>query len=135
MELAHALCDLGAAQRRAGQRVAARAPLREAVEIARDCGAVPLMTVALDELAATGARPRRNRWAGPEALTPSERRVAALAAAGHTNREIAQALFVTTKTVGTHLGHIYAKLGLQGAEARERLAAAIAGGAAASEAE
>ncbi len=125
MELAAALCDLGAAQRRAGQRVAARDPLREAAEIAHACGAVPLMTLARDELAASGARPRRDRWAGPDALTPSERRVAELAASGHTNREIAQALFVTTKTVGTHLGHIYGKLGLQGAEAREQLAGAM----------
>ncbi len=125
MELAHALCDLGAAQRRAGQRVAAREPLREAAEIARACGAIPLMRLAREELAASGARPRRDRWTGPDALTPSERRVAELAAGGHTNREIAQALFVTTKTVGTHLGHIYSKLGLQGAEAREQLAGAM----------
>jgi DNA-binding CsgD family transcriptional regulator len=125
MELAHALCDLGAAERRAGRRTAAREPLREAVELARECGAAPLMALARDELAASGARPRRERWTGPDALTPSERRVAELAAAGRTNREIAQALFVTTKTVGTHLGHIYGKLGLQGAQARERLAAAI----------
>jgi DNA-binding CsgD family transcriptional regulator len=125
LELAWALCDLGAAQRRAGQRMAAREPLREAVELSHACGAIPIMTRARDELAASGARPRRDRWAGPEALTPSERRVAELAAAGRTNREIAQALFVTTKTVGTHLGHIYGKLGLQGAEAREQLAPAL----------
>jgi DNA-binding CsgD family transcriptional regulator len=125
MELANALCDLGAARRRAGQRVVARDPLREAAEIARACGATPLLALAREELAASGARPRRDRWAGPDALTPSERRVAELAAGGHTNREIAQALFVTTKTVGTHLGHIYSKLGLQGAEAREQLAGAM----------
>jgi DNA-binding CsgD family transcriptional regulator len=125
MELAQTLCDLGAAHRRAGRRVAAREPIREAMEIAHACGAIPLTTLAREELAASGARPRRDRWAGPDALTPSERRVAELAIAGHTNREIAQALFVTTKTIGTHLGHIYGKLGLQGAEARERLAAAM----------
>lgn len=125
MELAHVLCDLGAAQRRAGQRTAARAPLREALELAHECGTVPLTERARDELAASGARPRRERSVGADALTPSESRVAELAAAGRTNREIAQALFVTTKTVGTHLGHIYAKLGLQGAQAREQLAGAI----------
>jgi DNA-binding CsgD family transcriptional regulator len=125
MELAQALGELGAAERRAGQRAAARAPLHEALELARACGAVPLMELARKELAASGARPRRERSAGPDALTPSESRVAELAAAGRTNREIAQALFITTKTVGTHLGHIYAKLGLQGAQARERLADAL----------
>jgi DNA-binding CsgD family transcriptional regulator len=125
LELARALCDLGSAQRRRGERMAAREPLREAAELARACGAGPLAERARDELLATGARPRRARFAGAEALTPSELRVAELAAAGLTNREIAQSLFVTAKTVGTHLGHIYSKLGLQGAEAREQLAAAL----------
>jgi DNA-binding CsgD family transcriptional regulator len=125
LELARALCDLGAAQRRRGERMAAREPLREAAELARACGAAPLAARARDELMATGARPRRARFAGAEALTPSELRVAELAASGLTNREIAQSLFVTAKTVGTHLGHIYAKLGLRGAEAREQLGAAL----------
>jgi DNA-binding CsgD family transcriptional regulator len=121
LELARALCDLGAARRRAGQRTAAREPLREALELAGRCGAEPVTQRAHEELLATGAHPRRERLSGPDALTPSERRVAELAASGLTNREIAQALFVTTKTVGTHLGHIYQKLDLQGAQAREQL--------------
>jgi DNA-binding CsgD family transcriptional regulator len=125
LELAQALCDLGSAQRRGGERMAAREPLREAAELARACGARPLAERARDELLATGARPRRPHFSGAEALTPSELRVADLAAAGLTNREIAQSLFVTTKTVGTHLGHIYSKLGLQGAEAREQLESAL----------
>ena len=83
------------------------------------------------ELEATGARLRR-RSAPDRSLTPSERRVAELAASGYANREIAQALFVTTKTVGTHLAHIYQKLGLQGQQARglisEQLRAADAHG-------
>ena len=62
---------------------------------------------------ATGARPRRRALSGPEALTPSERRVAELAAAGRTNREIAQALFITAKTVETHLGRAYLKLDIR----------------------
>ncbi|MGO9885886.1 MAG: helix-turn-helix domain-containing protein [Solirubrobacteraceae bacterium] len=75
---------------------------------------------------ATGAHPRRERLWGPESLTPSERRVADLSVGGMTNREIAQALFVTTKTVGTHLGHIYQKLDLEGSRTREQLGERLA---------
>ena len=105
-------------------RVSARllaAPLREALTLAQHCGAEPLAETAREELIVSGARPRRETLAGPEALTPSERRVAELAASGLQNREIAQALFVTTKTVGTHLAHIYQKLDLSGQQAREQL--------------
>ena len=121
LELARALCDLGGAQRRAGQRSAAREPLREALELAQRCDAAALAQVAREELLATGAHPRRERFSGPDALTPSERRVAEMAAGGLTNREIAEALFVTAKTVGTHLGHIYRKLDLDGPHARDQL--------------
>jgi DNA-binding NarL/FixJ family response regulator len=62
------------------------------------------------ELAAIGVRPRATDRTGADALTPSERRVAELAAAGGTNREIAQALFVTEKTIETHLGRTFRKL-------------------------
>ena len=66
------------------------------------------------ELAATGARPRRDvLLTGPESLTPSERRIAELAATGQSNREIAQALFVTPKTVEYHLRNTYRKLDIQ----------------------
>jgi len=122
LELARTLCDLGSAQRRAGQRSSAREPLREALELAQRCDAAPLARRAREELLATGAHPRRERMSGPDALTPSERRVAEMAAGGLTNREIAEALFVTAKTVGTHLGHIYRKLDLDGPHAREQLA-------------
>lgn len=121
LELAHSLVELGGALRRAGQRSDAREPLREGLALAQRCGAVALAQAAHEELIVSGARPRRDQLAGPEALTPSERRVAELAAAGMQNREIAQALFVTTKTVGTHLAHIYQKLGLSGQQARELL--------------
>lgn len=122
LELAYTLIDWGAALRRGGRRAAAREPLREGLQLAQRCGATALAEVAREELIVSGARPRRERLAGPEALTPSERRVAELAASGLQNREIAQALFVTTKTVGTHLAHIYQKLGLSGQQARELLA-------------
>jgi DNA-binding CsgD family transcriptional regulator len=65
---------------------------------------------ARDELRATGARPRRMVLTGVESLTPSERRVAMMAASGLGNREIAQDLFVSVKTVETHLGSAYRKL-------------------------
>lgn len=121
LELARSLCDLGAAQRRAGKRSGARQHLREGAGLAAQCGATALSERIEEELAATGVHLRRNGASGLEALTPAERRVADLAARGLTNREIAQALFVSVKTVGTHLGHIYEKLDLQGAHAREQL--------------
>ncbi len=121
LELAYSLVDLGAGLRRAGQRAAAREPLREALALAQRCGAEPLAQTAHQELLASGAHPRREALSGPDALTPSERRVAEMAAAGLANREIAQALFITTKTVGTHLAHIYQKLDLRGQQAREQL--------------
>lgn len=122
--LDHARClvDLGAALRRANQRTAAREPLREGLEQARRCGADALVQRAHEELVVAGGRPRRLMFSGPEALTPSERRVAELAAAGHSNREIAQLLYVTTKTVDNHLGRIYTKLGIS---ARAALASAL----------
>ena len=61
-------------------------------------------------LAASGAKPRRVMLTGVESLTPSELRVARLAAGGMGNREIAQELFVSVKTVESHLGSVYRKL-------------------------
>ncbi|MGN6188266.1 MAG: helix-turn-helix transcriptional regulator [Conexibacter sp.] len=113
LELAEALADLGALLRRGGQRADARAPLREALELARRCGAAGLARRAFDELAATGETVRRWTPIGVESLTPSERRVAELAAGGMTNRQIAQTLFVTVKTVETHLAAAYDKLGIR----------------------
>jgi DNA-binding CsgD family transcriptional regulator len=110
---AHALTDLGAALRRSGRRAAAREPLRQALDLAAVCGAGPLAERARRELRAAGARPRRPRVSGAEALTASERRIAAMAADGLSNPEIAQALFVTTKTVEAHLGSAYRKLGIR----------------------
>jgi DNA-binding CsgD family transcriptional regulator len=110
LEHARALIEYGAALRRANHRNAARDPLRRGLRIADACGATALSTRGFEELAATGARPRRARLAGIDALTPSERRVAQLAADGLTNREIAQRLFITRKTVEKHLGNVYLKL-------------------------
>jgi len=114
LERAQALVELGAALRRAGRRAAAREPLAEALELAARCGARPLTVRAREELNATGARPRREWRTGVEALTPSELRVVRLAAAGHTNREIAHELYVTLKTVEGHLARAYTKLRIEG---------------------
>jgi DNA-binding CsgD family transcriptional regulator len=110
LEHARALVDLGAALRRANQRTEARERLRDGVDLARALGAFGLAERANEEIAATGARPRKVLQTGLDALTASERRVAQLAAEGMTNKEIAQTLFVTIKTVEVHLSHAYRKL-------------------------
>jgi DNA-binding CsgD family transcriptional regulator len=122
LERARALTDLGALLRRRNRRREARDLLREALDIAHRAGARPLAARAETELRATGARPRRVMLAGVDSLTPSERRIAELAAQGLTNREIAQALFVTARTVEGHLTNVFRKLEL---ESREEIAGAI----------
>jgi ATP/maltotriose-dependent transcriptional regulator MalT len=109
-ELARSLVELGAALRRRGERVAAREPLRRALDIATAGGLTATAERAGAELGATGARVRRPAATGLESLTPSERRIVDLAAGGASNPEIAQALFVTVKTVEMHLGNAYRKL-------------------------
>ena len=122
LEHAKTRTELGAALRRAKRRSEAREQLRHAVELATICGATILAARAESELLATGARPRRIALSGLESLTPSERRVAQMAAEGPTNREIAQALFVTPKTVEVHLSSVYRKLGIS---SRSQLSAAL----------
>jgi DNA-binding CsgD family transcriptional regulator len=122
LERAKSFTELGAALRRANQRAEARAFLQEGLELARRCGAIVLAERTHAELLATGARPRRLVRSGVDSLTPSERRVAQMATEGQTNREIAQALFVTPKTVETHLSHVYRKLEIQ---ARSQLPGAM----------
>jgi DNA-binding CsgD family transcriptional regulator len=122
LEHAYALADLGAALRRANHRAEAREHLRNALELAQRSGATLLAERAHEELIATGARPRRIVQTGAAALTPSERRIAAMAAEGLSNREIAQALFVTLRTVEMHLSNAFRKLGVS---SRTQLAAAL----------
>ena len=112
LEHARALIALGSALRRTHASAAAREPLRRGLELAARCGAQPLTEHARAELYAAGGRPRRAAVSGPESLTPSERRVADLAAAGDSNRDIAQKLYVTPRTVEVHLTSIYRKLGI-----------------------
>jgi DNA-binding NarL/FixJ family response regulator len=112
IEHARALVDLGAALRRANRRAEAQEVLRRGLDLADRLGMRRLARRALDELRATGARPRRSAHSGLDALTPAEHRVAVLAAEGLSNREIAQQLYVTRRTVETHLTHAFQKLGL-----------------------
>ena len=121
-EHALALVELGAALRRANRRTEAREPLREALDLAVRCGAEALGERVRAELTAAGGRPRRVLLSGPESLTPSELRVAQLAADGLSNPEIAAALYVTRKTVEKHLAAVYPKLGIG---SRQELATAL----------
>ena len=123
LDHAEALVDLGAALRRTNRGIDARECLRQGVELAHACGAAPLVARANDELAATGARPRKILRSGLDSLTASERRVAEMAARDLSNKEIAQALFVTVKTVEVHLSSVYRKLGIG---SRRQLSAALA---------
>jgi DNA-binding CsgD family transcriptional regulator len=111
-ELALALADHGASLRRCGQRTRAREPLLRALDLAERTGAAGLAAEVKRELLAAGARPRRAALTGPDALTAGERRVAALAAEGASNRQIAEHLFITQATVETHLRHAFRKLGI-----------------------
>jgi DNA-binding CsgD family transcriptional regulator len=123
LEHAKALAALGAALRRVRKPREAREPLRRALELADVCGAQPLADTVRAEIYATGARPRTTALRGVGALTASERRVADLAGGGQTNRDIAQALYVTPKTVEVHLSNTYRKLGIA---SRRELARALA---------
>ena len=125
LERARALADLGAMLRRRNRRAEARELLREAVDAAHHAGATRLAERAEIELRATGARPRRLVIRGLGSLTASERRIAEYASRGLTNREIAQTLFVTTRTVEGHLTSIFRKLQL---DSRSDLHAALAAG-------
>jgi len=122
LELARALTDLGSAHRRAGRRRACREPLRRALHLAHECGATALERRAMQELHASGAKPRRAVISGVDALTPSELRVAELAASGYTNRTIAEMLFLTKNTVEWHLRHVFRKLDVN---SRDELAARL----------
>jgi DNA-binding CsgD family transcriptional regulator len=123
LERARALTDLGASLRRRNHRAEARELLREALDAAHRLGAGRLSAYAETELRATGARPRRIVLTGLDSLTASERRVAELASQDLTNREIAQTLFVTSRTVEGHLTSVFRKLRL---DSRHELSAALA---------
>jgi DNA-binding CsgD family transcriptional regulator len=106
-ERARTLLALGAVQRRARRRAEARASLQQALQIFQELGTPVWAEKARVELGRIGGRRRT------EGLTPAEGRVAELVAEGRANREVAAALFLSERTVATHLTHIYAKLGVR----------------------
>lgn len=123
-DLAAALVDLGVARRRAGRRRDARTVLEEGMDLAARCGARPLADRARAELHVLGARPRRYLASGAQSLTATQRRIAELVADGLTNREIAQAAFITQKTAETHVSAVLRKLDVRSrTEVAARLAA------------
>jgi len=122
LEQARALVNLGEGLRVRGQRADARQALTDGLEFAHRCGSGALAGRARAELVAGGARPRRSALSGPDALTPAELRTARMAAGGLSNREIAQSLFVSSKTVESHLSQVYAKLSIR---SRRELAGAL----------
>lgn len=113
LEYGWTLAALGTALRHERKNLEAREPLAEALNIAVRTGAFGLEKHARDELAASGSAPRASDFQGMGALTPSEKRVAGLAVEGMTNREIAQSLFVTPKTIEVHLSNVYKKLDIK----------------------
>jgi DNA-binding CsgD family transcriptional regulator len=121
VEEAGALVELGGAVRRAGRNREARQILHEALTLATTGGATALAARARGELRLAGGRAGATDGAAG-GLSPSERRVADLAAAGRTNRQIAGALFITVKAVEWHLGNVYRKLEIGG---RRELAGAL----------
>jgi DNA-binding CsgD family transcriptional regulator len=123
LERARALADLGAMLRRHNRRTEARELLLKALDIAHQAGAAQLAGRAETELRATGARPRRVVLTGLDSLTVSERRIAELANQDLTNREIAQMLFITARTVEGHLTSVFRKLQL---DSRSGLSAVLA---------
>jgi DNA-binding CsgD family transcriptional regulator len=106
------LASYGAALRRVERIPEAREALYRAVDMAGEMGMERLRDRAHQELVLAGGRPRRVRATGPQSLTAAQQQVARLAAAGRTNRQIAEDLFVTIKTVETHLAAVYRKLGI-----------------------
>jgi DNA-binding NarL/FixJ family response regulator len=122
LELARALAALGSGLRRGRRLAEAREPLQRALDLAEVVGAAGLVEHVRSELYAAGARPRGPALHGPSALTASERRVALMAAEGRSNRDIAQTLFVTPKTVEVHLSATYRKLQIR---SRRELAGAL----------
>jgi DNA-binding CsgD family transcriptional regulator len=117
-ELGRTLLVMGQVQRRAKRKRAAKEHLDRALEIFESLPAPPCANRARAELSRLGLRPP-----APLALTATEERVAALAAAGRTNRQVAQALFLSPKTVEANLARVYRKLGIS---SRAELGAAIA---------
>ena len=124
LERCRVALHLGVVLRRARQRAQAGKALGEALELARECEARLIEERVLAELEVAGTRLQRAARRGADALSPSERRVVGLAIDGLSNRQIAEALFVTRKAVEWHLGNAYRKLDVR---SRQELAGALGG--------
>jgi DNA-binding CsgD family transcriptional regulator len=125
LEHARALAALGAQMRRSGLPEEAHDQLTRALELAEVCGAGSVSELVRAELVESGVEPSVEAPSGLRALTDTQRRVAVLAAEGRSEREIAQAMFVTPNAVDFQLGDVYRKLGVS---SRDELALALAGG-------
>lgn len=113
-ELARALAELGHTHHALGEHKRARMMLRRAWHVAKLCDATPLCQTVLQEPMTVGLTvPQSEGSAGIDSLTGAERRVASLAVAGYTNREIANKLFITASTVEQHLTRVYRKLNVK----------------------
>ena len=123
MPFEHARTQLRYGQwlRRAGRRIDSRVQLRAALTTFEQLRAVPLRDLALRELAGTGEHLRRDGGTRDE-LTPQEAQIASFVASGATNREAAVSLFLSEKTIETHLTRVYRKLGIR---SRSQLALAL----------
>jgi DNA-binding CsgD family transcriptional regulator len=113
LQQARALMDLGATIRRSGRRREARETLHEALRLAEATGSTAVAEGARNELRLAGGRAPPPSSDRSDPLTPAERRVAELAASGQSNRQIADGLFLTVKTVEWHLGNVYRKLSIR----------------------
>src|SRR6202012_4305065 len=109
-ELARTQLAYGQRLRRSGRRIDARAQIRDALVVFQRLRAPHWITRAERELAGTGERLRRTGAVARDQLTPQELQIARLIAAGASNREVAASLFLSPKTIETHLTRIYRKL-------------------------
>jgi DNA-binding SARP family transcriptional activator/DNA-binding CsgD family transcriptional regulator len=123
IEYAYALWALGRQLRRTGLPEEARGHLAEALEVAEIVGAGAVAALVREEMTEIGVEPTFEAPTGVRALTETERRLAALAAEGRSEREIAQAMFVTPNAIDVQLGGVLRKLGIS---TREELAPALA---------
>ena len=122
LEACRVSLHLGVVLRRGRRRAEAGRALGDALELARECEARLVEERVLAELEVAGTRMQRAARRGADALSPSERRVVGLAIDGLSNRQIAEALFVTRKAVEWHLGNAYRKLDVR---SRQELAGAV----------
>jgi DNA-binding NarL/FixJ family response regulator len=121
-EAARAALAFGELLRRRRRRTEARVQLRAAVAGFEAAGALAWAQRAADELAASGERARRRSPSTADDLTPQELQVTGLVAQGLTNREVAEKLFLSPKTIESHLGRAFRKLGVR---TRTELAVAV----------